>query len=771
MKRTLSYGLIAILCCAVLVSFAATKAESPVTISKIHVEPGLLATKLVVEADAALPVQRTFYAPGSPQTLVIDVARAKGAATPVIPSGDSQLVKNVQLEPLGEESLRFNVELAERVPYRIFASGGLTVVELTKIQRNAGRYLMDPDVRAQLDKAPRTALHLDKLEVNQAADRVSFRARLDGEAIAQVFALENPSRLVIDLFDTTYGPRTSIYPVGRMGVEKVRVGQFQQNEPRAITRLVFDLVEPSYYALDSAANELVVSFFSPEAAAEALKPSPVAAPPAETVRAADPVALPKVEDAAPRIELTRSEERRPLPATVVPPPPPPTPQESTPPVQAKPAVSQDQFKPRIIRSEEEQYTGEIVSLKVKDADLRDVVLTLSEIANLNVVFDPDVRGIVTCNLEDVPWDQALEIVLRQNKMGKTIEGNVLRVAPIATLAREDEDQRKIKESKEMAGPLDVKTVTLSYSKAKDVATLLQAKKSSRGEIVIDDRTNTLIISEVRDKLNLLERLISVLDTPTPQVSIEARIVEASATFIRNLGIQWGYRAQADPFYGNQTSIQFPNKMLADGAMIPQGIVTKGIAGPLGGYAVNLPAPAFNAAVGFSFANILDTFRVDLALTALETSGDGRIISAPKVSTQNNKQAEIVQGRQIPVQTVANFTVTTRYINAALELRATPQITAEGTIIMDIQIQNNAADFANLVNGIPPIITQSALTTVMIPDGGTTVIGGIYRTEDSITRNRIPFLYQIPILGNLFSSFARTKQTRELLIFITPRIIK
>ncbi|MDH4195841.1 MAG: type IV pilus secretin PilQ [Candidatus Aminicenantes bacterium] len=771
MKRTLSYGLIASLCCAVLVSFAATKAESPVTINKIHVQPGLLATKLVVEADAALPVQRTFYAPGSPRTLVIDVARAKGAAAPVIPSGESQLIKNVQVEPFGEESLRFNVELAERVPYRIFASGGLTVVELTKIQRNAGRYLMDPDVRAQLDKAPRAALHLDKLEINQAADQVSFRARLDGEAIAQVFALENPSRLVVDLFDTTYGPRTSIYPVGRMGVEKVRVGQFQQSEPRAITRLVFDLVEPSYYALDSAANEVVVSFFSPEAASEALKPSPVAARPAETIRAAEPVATPKVEEAAPRVEVTRSEERRPLPATVVPPPPPPMPQESTPAVQAKPATSQDQFKPKIIKSDEEQYTGEIVSLKVKDADLRDVVLTLSEIANLNVVFDPDVRGIVTCNLEDVPWDQALEIVLRQNKMGKTIEGNVLRVAPINTLAREDEDQRKIKESKEMAGPLDVKTVTLSYSKAKDVANLLQAKKSSRGEIVIDDRTNTLIISEVRDKLNLLERLIAVLDTPTPQVSIEARIVEASATFIRNLGIQWGYRAQADPFFGNQTSLQFPNKALADGALIPQGIVTKGIAGPLGGYAVNLPAPSFNAAVGFSFANILDTFRVDLALTALETSGDGRIISAPKVSTQNNKQAEIVQGRQIPVQTVANFTVTTRYINAALELRATPQITAEGTIIMDIQIQNNAADFANLVNGIPPIITQSALTTVMIPDGGTTVIGGIYRTEDSITRNRIPFLYQIPILGTLFQSFARTKQTRELLIFITPRIIK
>jgi type IV pilus assembly protein PilQ len=212
-------------------------------------------------------------------------------------------------------------------------------------------------------------------------------------------------------------------------------------------------------------------------------------------------------------------------------------------------------------------------------------------------------------------------------------------------------------------------------------------------------------------------------------------------------------------------------MLIDGAMIPQGIVTKGIGGPLGGYAINLPAPAFTTAVGVSFANVLDTFRIDMAISALESSGQGRIISSPSVTTQNNQQAHIIQGRQIPVQTVANFTVTTRYMNAALELRATPQITAEGTIIMHIELQNNAADFANLVNGIPPIITQSATTTVMIPDGGTTVIGGIYRTEDSITRDRVPFFHKIPIIGNLFKSFARTKQSRELLIFVTPRILR
>jgi len=301
--------------------------------------------------------------------------------------------------------------------------------------------------------------------------------------------------------------------------------------------------------------------------------------------------------------------------------------------------------------------------------------------------------------------------------------------------------------------------------------LLKNKKSARGEIVTDDRTNTVIVSDVKEKIDLMESLIATLDQGTLQVQIETRIVEATSTFAQSLGIQWGAKGIADPFYGNQTSLQFPNKILVDGAMIPQGIVTKGIGGPLGGYAVNLPAPAFNSAVGVSFANVLDTFRLDVALSALESSGEGKIQSTERITTQNNQEGYVNQGRQIPVQTSANFTVTTQYVNAGLELRVTPQITAEGTVIMKIEIKNDAADFSNLVNGIPPITTQSAKTTVTVADGGTTVIGGVYRIEDSITRDRVPFLHQIPILGNLFKSFSKTKSNRELLIFITPRIQK
>jgi type IV pilus assembly protein PilQ len=766
MKKKIVPAVFASVCVLVFAVLYAQSPDSAVNISKIQVQPGLLMTKLVLEADGQLAAPKAYYLPDSPRTFVLDLNKARTTEAPFVPPSESQFIRDIQVQKSGLQDLRFLVRLNERVPIRVRTDQGRTVVELAKIQRGQASYLIDSETQARLDRRPKGEIFLEKIDYSQASDRVSFKAQLTDEAVAQVFALENPSRLVVDLYDTILMAKADVWSVGnpQYSVEKARVGQFQQANPRPITRLVFDLKEPGIYSLDSDKTGLVVSFFKNEVVAPT--PATLTAPKPEVqipapIKVDQPASVEARLDPKPAAKPVLTEA--PARSTASAPPPP---------AQKTAAASdQEKYKPKTIAADEEKYSGEIISLKFKDADLRDVVLYLAEFASLNVVFDADVRGVVTCNLQDVPWDQALDIVLKQNKMGKTIEGNVLRIAPIGVLTREQEDERKMKESKELAGPVQIKTIPLSYSKAKDVAALLKSKLSDRGEIIIDERTNTLLITEVKDKMDTIEKLITVVDTPTPQVSIEARVVEASSTFVRNLGIQWGFRAVADPFYGNQTSLQFPNSILVDGALIPQGTTTKGIGGPLGGYAINLPAPSFNTALGFSFANVLDTFRLDIALSALETQGEGKIISHPQITTQNNMEANIIQGRQIPVQTVANFTVTTRYVNAALELKATPQITAEGTIIMKVEIQNNAADFANLVNGIPPITTQSASTTIMVPDGGTTVIGGIYRTEDSITREKVPFLNQIPILGGLFRNFARTKTSRELLIFITPRIVK
>jgi type IV pilus secretin PilQ/predicted competence protein len=755
---------------------AALLAQSPAPaphISKIQVQPGTLATRLVLETDGPLTVEKAYYPADSPRTLVLDIARASTSAAPALPSSGAGLVRDIQVEKAGEDALRLLVRLSERVPARILQETGRMVVELNGVLRGQSGYVIDAATQAALDRRAKSEILLSRVDTSTGAGALSVRAALTGAVVTQVFALENPPRLVVDLFDTLLASKSDVWPMDdpRSTVQRVRVAQFQTAGPRPITRMVFDLKEPGLYALDSRSDGLVVSVFA-GAAAPAPLPAPAKADPAPAKAEPASPAAPKTE---PRPAAKAESKDVPVTTLCAPAATPaaaaPAPAQTEGRPVAAPVDQGQKFAPKTIANAEEKYSGDIISLRIKDSDLKDVVLYLADFAGLNVVFDPDVRGTVTVNLQDVPWDQALDIILRQNKMGKTIEGNILRIAPVSVLTKEEEEQRRLVESRELSGPLIVKTITLSYSKAKDVASLLRTRISSRGEIIVDERTNTLLISEVRDKLDLLEKLISVVDTPTPQVSIEARVVEANTNFTRNLGIQWGFKGIADQYYGNATNLQFPNSININGAMIPQGTVTKGIGGPLGGYAVNLPAASFNSAIGLSFANVLDTFRIDVALTALESAGDGKIISRPSVVTQNNQQAEIIQGRQIPVQTVANFTVTTRYVNAALELRATPQITAEGTIIMTIEIQNNAADFANLVNGIPPITMQSAKTTVMVPDGGTTVIGGIYRTEDSITRERVPFLHQIPILGSIFKNFARTKTSRELLIFITPRIIK
>jgi len=770
-KTTNALFLVTLIFAVGLVAFPLPK-DPLININKISVQPGLLNTRVIFQTDLPLAVLSSGYSSQNSSVMVINLDRI--GAMPELPAAsDPKTLEKIEAFKGAENQMRLMLHLKERLPYRIYSQPGETVVEVNKIQGGNAPYEIDADLIKALEGNLRPSLTLGKLDIIEKSDRVTIETPLGGQALSQVFVLKNPLRLVVDLFGTIYSGTASAYTVEKMGLEKVRVAQFQAAGPTPITRMVFDLAEPRQYAISSTPGGMAVSFFSDNdfnpgepAAAEAapvshLQPSPEPAQPnpaaAEKKQEPPPQPLPekvktekKVESPAAQAQNNAAEATKPQ----------------------KEVQSQDQkFKPQVIQQTEQKYSGDLITLRFKDADLRDLILYIGQEAGLNVIFDPEVRGVITCNLESVPWDQALDILLKNNKLGRVIEGNVLRVAPMATLTAEDAEQLKLQESKELAGPLQTKTITLSYSKASDIQALLASKKSIRGVIDVDSRTNTLIISEVKEKLDLLERLITVLDTPTPQVSIEARIVEATSTFVRNLGIQWGWRGIADPFYGNQTSLQFPNKVLIDGGVIPQGEVTKGLIGPLGGYAVNLPAPAFTTAAGFSLANVLDTFRIDVALTALETSGEGKVISQPKVTTQNNMQAEIIQGRQIPVQTVANFTVTTRYVNAALELRATPQITAEGTIIMIIDIKNDAADFSNLVNGIPPITTQSAKTTVMVPDGGTTVIGGIYRTEDSVTRERVPFLHQIPILGKLFRSFARTKQNRELLIFITPRIIK
>jgi len=363
-----------------------------------------------------------------------------------------------------------------------------------------------------------------------------------------------------------------------------------------------------------------------------------------------------------------------------------------------------------------------------------------------------------------------------------MDGNVIRIAPLAALQKEEEDLRKLKENQALAGDLTTWRKSLSYAKATDLQQPVQkVALSPRGQITLDTRTNTMIITDLPAYIDKAKDLIADLDRATKQVEIEARIVVTSRNFTRDLGIQWGFSQRQTPAFGNTTSQTFPHSIVINGQGTPS---TGGLAadqGSLGadtgigttgrGYAVNLPASSFNSSIGVSLGNILGNFNIDAALTALERAGRGRILSTPKVTTQNNQSAEIKQGVQIPIQTIANNTVTVTFKDAVLTLKVTPQITEADTVILNLEVENNTADFANEVNGIPPINTQSAKTIVLVRDGATTVIGGIYQSNEQTTQSSTPFLGKLPILGYLFRNRFVSSTNNELLLFITPRIVK
>jgi type IV pilus secretin PilQ/predicted competence protein len=427
------------------------------------------------------------------------------------------------------------------------------------------------------------------------------------------------------------------------------------------------------------------------------------------------------------------------------------------------------YSSQVVDEGGKKYKGEPMSFNFHNADLKDVIKIIGKISGLNIILDPGVSGRVTSQLTDVPWDQALELFLKINGLDMVQEGNIVRIGRVQDLEAETLRRLKLSAARAMEGELKLITVTLSFAKAQDVLGILKAQLTPRGEILVDKRSNTLIISDIPSIVAMIDRLIEILDTPNPQVSIEARIVETNANFIESFGIQWGYNFIADAAHGNQTTLKFPNDIQANGNQYKS--MASPLVGPLGGYAVNLPASGAMGGTVFSLGNVANTFRLDMAISAMESKGEGRIISAPKTTTQNNMEASIMQGKQIPIQTIQNNTVTVQYRPAALELKVTPQITADGTIINKLEISNNSADFANLVNGIPPITTQSIKTTVMVADGGTIVIGGMYRVEKSSTREGIPFFSKLPLLGALFRNKSKRGEQKELLVFITPRIIK
>jgi type IV pilus assembly protein PilQ len=422
-----------------------------------------------------------------------------------------------------------------------------------------------------------------------------------------------------------------------------------------------------------------------------------------------------------------------------------------------------------------KYTGEPISVNLKDVDLKDFFRLIHEISGLNVVLDPNVKGTLTIVLDDVPWDQALDIVLKNNDLSRQLEGNILRIATIETLKKEAENRRAQIDAEALA--VDKVTITrfLSYAHSKDVVPTLKKFISQRGDLVADDRTNSLIISDIPASLPQIDRIIQQMDRKTQEVEIEARVVAATRAFARDIGTQLGFGWGNGPSaVGGVQNVGTTPTTIGTGFVpnplyiLSSGSSTTGTQIPLFS---NLGATGPTS--GLQFVNATNNMRIDFLLTMAESRGLLKVLSRPRVVTQNNIQAVVKQGVRVPVTTQAQLggPPTVTYVDAFLRLTVTPQITSEGTIFLNVDVENTLPDFGNVVQGNPTLITQQATTQVLVTDGGTVVIGGVIQTQNSLSIAQVPLLGDIPYLGNLFKHRAVKTSDQELIFFITPRIIQ
>ena len=654
------------------------------------------------------------------------------------------------------------------------------------------------------------ATRLDGVQLDAHGSGMGITVLGDGEFRYSSFVLDDPPRFVLDLHGVVNLSGLGVLPSGAPGLEGVRVAQFQSH-PNPVSRVVLDLERPSQPTVQRLGAQLLIQLQGADsttqfAESQGEAPQVVVQPPAMSQHVVASLATPVTSTPSPEpynpvveeaisagqkrasddassgsiasdasrpsvseadlweeelvtaapvtpasLEITRRE-----PSNV-------SRYEAT---QTRDDMAQTSadapdssgFDALEVDNGTSRYVGAPISFSLRDGDIKEVLRTFAKLGGLNMVVQPGVSGSVTVELDEVPWDQALEQILKINGLGYELEGNIMRVAPRAQLAREAQQEAQRQQAIASSQPLKTVMKRISYSSAKEIADLLDNSEarilSTRGRVAVDGRTNTIIIKELPDFMDAALAVIDQIDVPEPQVMIEARIVETTKEFSRSLGVSWGFNQTADAAHANTTGLSFPNEVTSAGG-------------------VNLLTGGANGFLGVSMANILDTFSLDASLQAAEQEGLVNILSAPKIATLNNASASIQSGLQIPIQTVSNNTVSVQFVNATLKLDVTPHVTADGTVLMDINVQKREPQLAFLVSGATnaPISTKEARTRVIVRDGGTTVIGGIYKVTNDRGQDRVPGLANIPILGHLFKNRRDSNQNDELLIFITPRVIK
>ena len=644
--------------------------------------------------------------------------------------------------------------------------------------------------------ATATSAVISSVAITQAPQRASVRVEGEGRLDARVSRMQNPERLVLDFSGTRLAVDRTVIPGVSEPVRDVRLGQYRPN----VARVVVDLTGVAPYQISHDGTAVVVLF-------DAQPEAPNAAPSNPQTLTSDQTAKSRAgfeySAAAPRSSSRPSSSLRiPAPRFALPgeltqpsltlasfgrmnePARPATQDAAQQAAQAsnaaanKLAASTAQQQGSSAPTAPGKYTGEPISVNLKDVDLRDFFRLIHEISGLNVVLDPAVKGSLTIVLDEVPWDQALDIVLQNNGLDKQLNGNVLRIATRTTLKTEAETQRDLEKAQSEAIAPTTTTRVLSYAKASGLAPTLKKFLSARGDIIADDRSNQLIIRDIPSVFPTIDNLIRQLDRKSQQVEIEARVISASRAFARDIGTELGFSGASTTLHNQNIFSGAPQNGVSPGPINstpqPPLIATptnSSSGGPQSGIPLvtNLGAGVPTSGLGYSFRSA--NFALDFFITAAESKGVGKLLSKPRIVTQNNEKAIIKQGVKLPIQTTINNTISVQFIDAVLQLEVTPQITAEGTIFMDVLVENTQIDQGiPRVQGIPALDTQSAQTKVLVPDGGTVVIGGIIVSTQNTNIQEVPIVGSLPIIGNLFKRTTVSIQSQELLFFLTPRII-
>ena len=719
-----------------------------------------LGDRVRIEVEGGRPMTYSLSTHASPASVTVDLpgfSRGNQAERLIINKGPV-LELAAQDVSTPQAGVQLAVALASATEPDIHAEGTRLIIDFQKVHAPEQAVRQDGSApSASSDQATEgpPAKTLTRIDIQKNETTATVTLVADGEFSYEA-KRSSGDRLILDVANVTSALRSRALAINHPSVRQLRIGQHAKK-----VRLVFDLASQATYSIKPERNQLAIEL--------ALQPESDKSVPDDHGQLSQPSKTEEKKTIAPPVVRTASSGSVPFPERLAM-------------IHARPSLAQMAPEPRPgkdVDSEEigqRHYVGRRISLDFQMADISNVLRLIAEVSGFNIVVGEGVKSKVTMKLVGVPWDQALDMLLKMNNLGMIREGNIVWIDSLANIAKQQDEEARAKESKSKAEDLVTRVIYVQNIAAQELQTTLRQYISPRGLMQVNQASNALVVRDTESQVVAFAELVRSLDLQVPQVQIEARIVQADTSYSRSLGVQWGISNTATS--GNGTGSSFfgnPTGGFSEQQLDTKGNITRS-------FLVNLPAAVSGLSsvpgAGFTFGKIgtRDGFSLDLRLSAGELLGLTKVIAAPKITTLDKREAKISQGESIPFQTTSLQGTQTTFVDANLELQVTPQITSRDPkeplkqVLLKIRATRNAVGARSNPAG-PSIDKREATTQVLVVDGETMVIGGIFVDTQTNTVAGLPYLSRIPVLGWLFKNKTETVSKQELLIFLTPSIVK